>query len=109
MAERDSEFGAFLAGFLIGGMVGAAVALLSAPQSGEDTRKYISDKSIELRNTAVEQAEIARQRAEAAAAEARTKAEEVSKLVSERSHEIAEKPKNKPMNFQRKLARARVN
>lgn len=31
MAERDGDFGAFLAGFIIGGMVGSIIALLLAP------------------------------------------------------------------------------
>ena len=42
MANNDSDFGAFISGFLIGGLVGAAVALLMAPQSGEETRTMIS-------------------------------------------------------------------
>ncbi len=48
----ENEFGAFFSGFLIGGLVGAAVALLLAPQSGEVTREQIRDKSIELRDQA---------------------------------------------------------
>lgn len=77
MADNNNELGAFLAGFIIGGLVGAAVALLTAPQSGEETRKYISDKSIELKNTAVEKAEQARSKAEAAAVEAQHYAEDI--------------------------------
>jgi gas vesicle protein len=77
MSDNNNELGAFLAGFIFGGLVGAAVALLTAPQSGEETRKYISDKGIELKNTAVEKAELARVKAEAAAAEAQRYAEEV--------------------------------
>ena len=38
MSQQDSDFGAFLAGFFVGGLIGAAVALLIAPQSGEETR-----------------------------------------------------------------------
>ena len=51
MSERD-EFGAFLVGFIVGGLTGAVVALLFAPQSGEETRALIKDKSIELRDKA---------------------------------------------------------
>ena len=44
------------AGFLLtGAVVGAAVALLYAPQSGKDTRKYISDKT-QMGKEAVESA-----------------------------------------------------
>jgi gas vesicle protein len=75
MADNDGDLGSFLAGFLIGGLIGAATALLMAPQSGEETRALIRDKSIELRDQAVETAEEARQRAEAAAAEAKERAE----------------------------------
>ncbi|NHZ71607.1 MAG: hypothetical protein GWP17_00770 [Aquificales bacterium] len=51
MNENNSDFGAFLAGFVIGGLVGAATALILAPQSGEQTRGQISSKSNELRET----------------------------------------------------------
>jgi gas vesicle protein len=53
MADRD-EFGAFLVGFLVGAVSGAVVALLFAPQSGEETRALIGERSIELRDRAVE-------------------------------------------------------
>ena len=52
MSDNASEFGSFLAGFLIGGLVGAATALLLAPQSGEETRTVIKTKSIELKDKA---------------------------------------------------------
>jgi gas vesicle protein len=48
MNENNNDFGAFLAGFVIGGLVGAATALILAPQSGEQTRGQISHKSQEL-------------------------------------------------------------
>jgi gas vesicle protein len=53
MSDRD-EFGAFLVGFLVGAVSGAVVALLFAPQSGEETRAIIGERSIELRDKAVE-------------------------------------------------------
>ncbi len=88
MADSDGEFGAFLAGFVVGGLVGAAVALLLAPYSGQETRKMIQDKSIELKNTTVEQAEQARARAEAAAVEARKYADELAKTAKERTADL---------------------
>ena len=91
MSEHDNDFGAFLAGFVVGGLVGAAVALLFAPQSGEQTRTLIHDRSIELKDKAVEQAEAARIKAEAAAAEARARADEISKLTVERATELKKK------------------
>ena len=55
MSDSDG-FGAFLIGFVVGAVAGGVAALLLAPQSGEETRTLIRDKSIELRDQAAEQA-----------------------------------------------------
>jgi gas vesicle protein len=44
----------FLAGLVTGGLVGASLALLLVPQSGAETRGQIKDKSLELKDGAVE-------------------------------------------------------
>jgi gas vesicle protein len=87
MTERD-DFSAFLIGFLIGGLTGAAVSLLFAPQSGEETRAIIREKAIELGDKASETAEDAYARAEAAATEARAKADELAKLAKARAEDL---------------------
>jgi gas vesicle protein len=87
-SDRD-EFGAFLVGFIVGGLTGAVVSLLFAPQSGEETRALIRDKSIEIRDRAADSAEEALERAEAAAAEARIRAEELAKIARMRAEELA--------------------
>ena len=89
MSERD-EFGAFLVGFIVGGLSGAVVALLFAPQSGEETRALIKDKSIELRDKAQISAEEAIARAEAAAAEARARADELARQLRDRGQGVVE-------------------
>ena len=57
MASDSDEFGAFLVGFIVGGVAGAVVSLLFAPQSGEETRALIREKSIELRDYASQSAD----------------------------------------------------
>ena len=94
MSERD-EFGAFLVGFIVGGLTGAVAALLLAPQSGEETRAVIKERSIELRDKAAEEAEAAWKRAEAAAIEAREKAEELTKQAMAQSEEITLKARKR--------------
>ena len=89
MSDRD-EFGAFLVGFIVGGLSGAVVALLFAPQSGEETRALIKDKSIELRDRAQVSAEEAIARAEAVAADARARADELARQVRERGTNVVE-------------------
>lgn len=102
MSDQDTDFGAFLSGFVLGGLVGAAAALLLAPQSGEETRMVIRDKSIELRDKATETAtdaleraekglEDARGRAEEAIADARTKAEELAEITKKRAGELQQR------------------
>jgi len=44
----------FIAGFFLGGVIGAAVALLLTPASGEEIREQIRVKSIELKDRAGE-------------------------------------------------------
>jgi gas vesicle protein len=46
------EVSGFFTGFFMGALVGGAVALLLAPQSGEETRAQIRDKGIELKEKA---------------------------------------------------------
>lgn len=40
----------FIAGLMIGGLIGVSVALLLAPQAGEETRAEIKNKSMELKD-----------------------------------------------------------
>ena len=40
---KDSGFGSFLAGVVIGGLIGAAIGLLLAPPTGEEFREQVGD------------------------------------------------------------------
>ncbi|HOV52507.1 MAG TPA: nitrogenase component 1, partial [Methanothrix sp.] len=44
--------GDFFAGLIIGGLIGAGIALLFAPQSGEETRAFLKEKALELKEKA---------------------------------------------------------
>ena len=90
MADRD-EFGAFLVGFIVGGITGAVTALLLAPQSGEETRTVIKEKTIELKDGASKTFEEAYAQAEAAAVQARSKFDELASITKEKSEELQRK------------------
>ena len=90
MAERD-EFGAFLIGFVIGGLTGAVVSLLLAPQSGEETRVYIKERAIELGNEATETAQTVSKEIETRAVEYRSKAEELAAKARASVDDLAKK------------------
>ncbi len=92
MAERD-EFGAFLVGFIIGGLTGAVTALLLAPQSGEQTRTIIKEKSIELRDRASESIDEAYTQAEQATIEARSRFDQLAVTTKEKATEVQQRGK----------------
>ncbi len=95
MASDSDEFASFLVGLVVGGLTGAIVSLLFAPQSGEETRALIRDKSIELRDRAAETAEEALARAEAAAADARARADELTRVAKQKADELAREVKGR--------------
>lgn len=71
----DKGYGAdFFVGFVIGGLVGAAAAILFAPHSGEDTRALIRERGIELQERSAELTHEARRRAKEYEAVARERA-----------------------------------
>jgi len=47
MARDDSGAGTVIVAFVLGAITGAAVALLVAPASGEETRRVLGDKARE--------------------------------------------------------------
>ena len=87
MSKKNT--GAFMMGTVLGGLVGAGIALLYAPQSGENTRQVIKEKSIELKDKAIETGD-----------ELRHKAEDVSARAMERIEETAEATKTRAQEFQ---------
>ena len=68
----DTNGANFVAGFMVGVLAGAGLALLFAPQSGEETRQKISDQGFELKGQAQEMSGKARDRAEDLTARGRT-------------------------------------
>jgi gas vesicle protein len=65
---RDSGFGSFLAGVVIGGLVGIAVGLLLAPSSGDELREQVGGYVDERRaafDDAVNEGRLAAERARA--------------------------------------------
>jgi len=91
----NSEIGAFLAGFVIGGLVGAATALILAPQSGSETRAQIAAKGEDLRRVGEEQFTDYRARAEEAVSEARSRVETSSEEVQERARIVLDEGKGR--------------
>jgi gas vesicle protein len=56
MAREDSGAGTVVVAFVLGAITGAAVALLVAPATGEETRRLLAEKAREGREKAGEAA-----------------------------------------------------
>ena len=48
--QNPNQWGVFASGLALGGIIGASIALLLAPKSGEEVRSLINDKSNDLRD-----------------------------------------------------------
>ena len=67
MADNAGSSGALLVAFVAGAVTGAALALLFAPATGDDTREYIGQRAREGRNKAASAFEKAREQYQRAA------------------------------------------
>jgi gas vesicle protein len=92
---RNRLAGSLAVGILVGGVAGAATALLLAPQSGEDTRKQVQKKALEWQT-----------KAEQALNEASAKANEAAADMERRAKEMQAQARVVLEEGQRQLARA---
>ena len=59
--DNHSGSGSVMLAFMVGAITGAAVALLFAPATGDETREYLGQKARESRDRAREAAEQSRE------------------------------------------------
>ena len=77
MAEKRGRFWLLVGGIVAGGLVVAGVALLSAPQSGVETRNMLRNKGLEMKDKVISEAAVTRQFAEKTLMDVRERANEV--------------------------------
>lgn len=83
MQDNENDLGAFLAGFVIGALVGAATALILAPQSGPATRQQLVDVSSDLRHSADSYTREYRDKASSILTDTRDRAQNLTEQVQE--------------------------
>jgi len=99
---NQSNSGEFFAGFIVGGLLGAAIALLLAPQSGEETRAQIIEKSDEFKSVAGESLADSRARADAIINDARARAESIVVDAKGKAESIQAQAKSQTVDLKAK-------
>jgi gas vesicle protein len=93
--NNGSDIGAFMAGFVIGGLVGAATALILAPQSGEETRSQIASRGADLRMAGEERIGEYRSIASDAVSDARSRVQDSTSNLQEQARIVLDEGKTK--------------
>lgn len=94
-------------GILIGGLIGAAIALLMAPQSGEKTRKMIQEKSIEIRDKTTDSVDESIARAENALNDLRKRMDDFSGKTRKQAEEVVHRGEKELQKQRERLAKIR--
>jgi len=88
MNKSTCSPGSFLTGLVAGALVGAGIALLYAPQSGEETRKQLKKKADEVKD-----------KAEKAKEDALVKMEEMKETAQQKAADIKKRAKKAAKEF----------
>lgn len=92
--NEQQPSGGFLAGVVLGGVIGATVALLTSPKSGREVRTYLDEKTATSRERLTVKSKEVREKAEPVVGEwikvASDKAAPVLNLVKDKAREAAE-------------------
>lgn len=83
----------FLAGFLVGGAIGAIAGILLAPKSGEETRAMLADSSKDIARRADETVKEIQEKADGVVTEMQKKGEEIKEKLQNminKQKEVAE-------------------
>lgn len=73
--------GKFLAGFIVGGALGAIAGVLLAPQSGEETRELLSDASKDVVKKTDKTVKDIQDKADTVVSELQTKGDEIMEKI----------------------------
>lgn len=92
--NRDSNAWSTVVAFVMGGLIGAGLMALFAPQSGRDTRDFLSEKSRVIKDKAVETAEKTSNRTGKAVGELTQRAKDRANTLLSRGKEVAEEYKS---------------
>lgn len=73
----------FLAGFIVGGAIGAVAGILLAPKSGEETRKMLADTAQDMARRADETAKQIQVKADDAVSDLQKRGDEIKEKLQD--------------------------
>jgi len=106
--NRNDSGASFLSGLVIGAFAGAIIALVLAPQSGEETRELIIGKAQEAKGKALDLASDLRDLANQLADDLRKQAEDLSRRTRE-AYETGGKRVETAVHAAKNAARAKLD
>lgn len=83
--DSDSNAGSFLAGAIVGGVIGAAAALFLAPKTGKEMREGFSTQAVQLKDKGMEMSSVAKEKATEFTSVAKDKATELTSVAKEKT------------------------
>ncbi len=96
---KQGSFGSFVRGM----MIGAALALLFAPHSGQETRDMLTQKSGELKDKAMDMANETRDRAQNVISDARNKIQDTVKSAQDSVKSVAKSSDESKAELEREV------
>lgn len=89
--DTMNKSGDFIAGIVIGGLIGAAIGILYAPKSGKETREDLGRKADELLTKAKEEYETAVEKSRKIYEETVQRLKSMEKTAREKAEKVEEK------------------
>jgi gas vesicle protein len=93
-SDYETTSGSWLLTFILGGLIGAAVALLIAPKSGRQTREQLKDVAQEAKEKVKDIAQEAKEKAESYYDQAKSKVSDARQKSTDVFHH--KKPETEP-------------
>lgn len=91
--EMDNKGGSRFSAFFWGALIGAGIALLTAPRTGEETRQLLKERQHEVMDKANDLAVNAREKAVEKVDQVKTRAAELQVEASEKGRTLVEQAK----------------
>jgi gas vesicle protein len=93
--EKEDNGGGFIAGALIGALIGAGAALLLAPKTGKELRSDVSSQAGNIKEKGIELTHVAKDKTSNITGTVKEKTGDITKKVQDQTSKVVDKVKSK--------------